>query len=69
LKSLKDKVKVIIDGAPLTEKFAKEIGADACGKRGNLLTSQYPVKPLNKILENINKFFRAKFTTPCREVL
>jgi methanogenic corrinoid protein MtbC1 len=32
LKNLKDKVKVIIDGAPLTESFAREIGADAYGK-------------------------------------
>ena len=29
---LRDKVKVIVGGAPLTEKFAKEIGADAYGE-------------------------------------
>ncbi|MCC6057962.1 MAG: corrinoid protein [Desulfurococcaceae archaeon] len=29
---LRDKVKIIVGGAPLTEKFAKEIGADAYGE-------------------------------------
>jgi corrinoid protein of di/trimethylamine methyltransferase len=29
---LRDKVKVIVGGAPLTERFAKEIGADAYGE-------------------------------------
>jgi methanogenic corrinoid protein MtbC1 len=29
---LRDKVKIIVGGAPLTERFAKEIGADAYGE-------------------------------------
>jgi 5-methyltetrahydrofolate--homocysteine methyltransferase len=29
---LRDKVKVIVGGAPVTEEFAREIGADAYGR-------------------------------------
>lgn len=29
---LRNKVKVIVGGAPLTDEFARQIGADACGK-------------------------------------
>jgi len=28
---LRDKVKIIVGGAPVTEDWVKEIGADACG--------------------------------------
>jgi len=30
--SIRDKIKVILGGAPLTDEFAKEVGADACAK-------------------------------------
>jgi 5-methyltetrahydrofolate--homocysteine methyltransferase len=30
--SIRDKIKVILGGAPLTEEFAKKVGADACAK-------------------------------------
>jgi 5-methyltetrahydrofolate--homocysteine methyltransferase len=29
---LRDKVKIIVGGAPLTEEYAKQIGADAYGR-------------------------------------
>ena len=30
--SIRDKIKVILGGAPLTDEFAKKVGADACAK-------------------------------------
>ena len=30
--SIRDKIKVILGGAPLTDEFAKQVGADACAK-------------------------------------
>jgi 5-methyltetrahydrofolate--homocysteine methyltransferase len=47
---LRDKVKVIVGGAPLTEKFAKEIGADAYG--GNAVIA---VDICRKLVEELHK--------------
>lgn len=35
---LQDRVKVMVGGAPVTQAFAKEIGADVCGKDSGAAT-------------------------------
>jgi len=47
---LRDKVKVIVGGAPLTEKFAKEIGADAYGENAVIA-----VDICRKLVEELHK--------------
>jgi 5-methyltetrahydrofolate--homocysteine methyltransferase len=32
---LRDRVKIIVGGAPITQSFADEIGADGCGNNAN----------------------------------
>ena len=47
---LRDKVKVIIGGAPVTDKWSEEIGADAYGR-----DAQEGVKNALKLMQKINK--------------
>ncbi|MEM0027157.1 MAG: corrinoid protein [Ignisphaera sp.] len=47
---LRDKVKIIVGGAPITEKFAKEIGADAYGENAFIA-----VEICKKLVEELRK--------------
>ena len=57
---LRDKVKIIVGGAPVTEKFAKEIGADAYGE--NAVKAVEICKKLVEELRRERKLNEAKHT-------